>query len=94
MPALTILFHLKAYEVQGDPVSFYRALSAPRHCSFMGIRQAYKKVSLTLHPDKNTRPGASADFQRISDIYEVQCVTKSVANATTALILLSLLDIV
>ena len=61
----------KAYELQTDGENFYKALSIPRHSSYMRIRQAYKKMSVKLHPDKNLRPDASAEFQRLNEIYEV-----------------------
>jgi DnaJ-class molecular chaperone len=60
--------------VQTDTENYYKTLTATRHSSYSGIRQAYKRVSLKLHPDKqhkNAGPEAAEDFQRVTDIYGV-----------------------
>jgi DnaJ family protein B protein 12 len=58
--------------VQSDAENYYKTLNTTRHSSYSAIRQAYKRASLKLHPDKNVGPGAAADLQRVQEVYEVQ----------------------
>ena len=40
----------------------------------MEIRQAYKRVSKKLHPDKNPSPNADIMFQQVKVAYDVSLV--------------------
>lgn len=55
-----------------DDASFYEVLDVPQSASPHDIRQAYLRLSLKYHPDKN--PGdevAKRRFQQISEAYQV-----------------------
>jgi preprotein translocase subunit Sec63 len=61
------------YEIYGSSLepNFYASLEVSRHSSVLEIRQAYKKVSKKLHPDKNPSPDAEAKFQQVKTAYDV-----------------------
>lgn len=45
------------------------ALCAAVECTVDDIKQAYKRLSLLCHPDKNSEEGASKAFVCVSDAY-------------------------
>eukprot|EP01099_Mayorella_cantabrigiensis_P003141 TRINITY_DN2440_c0_g1_i1.p1 TRINITY_DN2440_c0_g1~~TRINITY_DN2440_c0_g1_i1.p1 ORF type:complete len:105 (+),score=0.38 TRINITY_DN2440_c0_g1_i1:150-464(+) len=54
-----------------NPVDYYQILRIPRKATAKEIRDAYKKLSVELHPDKN--PGdmdATAKFQAVNEAYQ------------------------
>jgi molecular chaperone DnaJ len=57
--------------MQSAETNFYSILQVSRHSSALEIRQAYKKVSKKLHPDKNPSPDAEAMFQEVKTAYDV-----------------------
>lgn len=61
------------YEIYGSGAepNYYSLLEVSRHSSVLEIRQAYKKVSKKLHPDKNPSPDAEAKFQQVKAAYDV-----------------------
>uniref|UniRef100_F7FCJ8 DnaJ homolog subfamily C member 1 n=1 Tax=Monodelphis domestica TaxID=13616 RepID=F7FCJ8_MONDO len=55
-------------EVQSN---FYHFLGVQQDASSADIRKAYRKLSLTLHPDKNKDENAETQFRQLVAIYEV-----------------------
>ncbi|KAH1177060.1 dnaJ homolog subfamily C member 1 [Mauremys mutica] len=57
--------------VEEVPQNFYGFLGLPQDASSADIRKAYRKLSLTLHPDKNKDENAETQFRQLVAIYEV-----------------------
>ncbi|XP_026062349.1 dnaJ homolog subfamily C member 1 [Carassius auratus] len=57
--------------VEEIPQTFYEFLSVNQDASSSEIRKAYRKLSLTLHPDKNKDENAEDQFRKLVAIYEV-----------------------
>lgn len=57
--------------VEEIPQSFYEFLSVEQDASSLDIRKAYRRLSLTLHPDKNKDENAETQFRQLVAIYEV-----------------------
>uniref|UniRef100_A0A8C7N164 DnaJ homolog subfamily C member 1 n=1 Tax=Oncorhynchus kisutch TaxID=8019 RepID=A0A8C7N164_ONCKI len=51
--------------------NFYEFLSVEQDASSTDIRKAYRRLSLTLHPDKNKDANAETQFRQLVGIYEV-----------------------
>ncbi|KAM4688542.1 dnaJ homolog subfamily C member 1 [Discoglossus pictus] len=51
--------------------NFYLFLGVEQDASSADIRKAYRKLSLTLHPDKNKEENAETQFRQLVAIYEV-----------------------
>ncbi|XP_006002456.1 dnaJ homolog subfamily C member 1 [Latimeria chalumnae] len=51
--------------------NFYEFLGVEQEASSADIRKAYRKLSLTLHPDKNKEENAETEFRKLVAIYEV-----------------------
>ncbi|XP_029444579.1 dnaJ homolog subfamily C member 1 isoform X2 [Rhinatrema bivittatum] len=51
--------------------NFYEFLGVEQDASSVDIRKAYRKLSLTLHPDKNKEENAEIQFRQLVAIYEV-----------------------
>lgn len=48
---------------------YYQILGLNKDCSTEEIRKAYKKISLKVHPDKNSAPGAEDAFKHVSKAF-------------------------
>ncbi|XP_041927959.1 dnaJ homolog subfamily C member 1 [Alosa sapidissima] len=57
--------------VEEIPQTFYEFLSVDQDASSADIRKAYRRLSLTLHPDKNKDENAETQFRQLVAIYEV-----------------------
>ncbi|XP_054027344.1 dnaJ homolog subfamily C member 1 isoform X2 [Dryobates pubescens] len=57
--------------VEEVPRNFYDFLGVQQDASSADIRKAYRKLSLTLHPDKNKDENAETQFRQLVAIYEV-----------------------
>ncbi|XP_063308606.1 dnaJ homolog subfamily C member 1 [Pelobates fuscus] len=51
--------------------NFYQFLGVEQDALSADIRKAYRKLSLTLHPDKNKEENAETQFRQLVAIYEV-----------------------
>ena len=67
----TLFLLVQGYGLQGRERNYYSVLEVSRHSTAMEIRQAYKKVSKKLHPDKNPSQNAEAMFQQVKVAYDV-----------------------
>ncbi|XP_035490374.1 dnaJ homolog subfamily C member 1 [Scophthalmus maximus] len=57
--------------VEEIPQTFYQFLSLDQDASAAEIKKAYRRMSLTLHPDKNKDEDAETQFRQLVAIYEV-----------------------
>lgn len=52
-------------------VEYYEILGVERSCTDTEIKKAYRKHALTLHPDKNSAPGADEAFKLVSKAFQI-----------------------
>lgn len=54
-------------------MDYYKILGVEREASFQQIAQAYRKLALTYHPEKNIKDKAATNFQfcQICEAFEV-----------------------
>ncbi|XP_007526402.1 dnaJ homolog subfamily C member 1 isoform X2 [Erinaceus europaeus] len=57
--------------VEEVQLNFYQFLGVQQDASSADIRKAYRRLSLTLHPDKNKDENAETQFRQLVAIYEV-----------------------
>ncbi|XP_062260642.1 dnaJ homolog subfamily C member 1 [Platichthys flesus] len=57
--------------VEEIPQTFYQFLSLAQDASAVEVKKAYRRMSLTLHPDKNKDEDAETQFRQLVAIYEV-----------------------
>ncbi|CAL8347768.1 unnamed protein product [Merluccius merluccius] len=57
--------------VEEVPQTFYQFLSVDQDASPVEIKKAYRRLTLTLHPDKNKAENAESQFRQLVGIYEV-----------------------
>ncbi|XP_026282216.1 dnaJ homolog subfamily C member 1 [Frankliniella occidentalis] len=51
--------------------NFYELLEIPKDAGATEIRKAFRKLSLVLHPDKNSAPDADVKFRQLVAVYDV-----------------------
>lgn len=54
-----------------DPKRYYAKLGVPPKASADEIKRAYRRRAMDLHPDRNTSPNATKEFQDINEAYAV-----------------------
>lgn len=52
----------------------YSTLEVPRTATLGELRKAFKRLSLSLHPDKNRNADAVTLFQKVKSAYEVRII--------------------
>ncbi|XP_034744347.1 dnaJ homolog subfamily C member 1 isoform X2 [Etheostoma cragini] len=57
--------------VEEIPQNFYQFLSLDQDASPLEVKKAYRRLSLSLHPDKNKDENAETQFRQLVAIYEV-----------------------
>ncbi|XP_047332508.1 chaperone protein dnaJ 49-like [Impatiens glandulifera] len=57
---------------------YYEILGLEKNCTVEDIRKAYRKLSLKVHPDKNTAPGSEDCFKSVSKAF--QCLSDEEAR--------------
>uniref|UniRef100_A0A673ANU5 DnaJ (Hsp40) homolog, subfamily C, member 1 n=1 Tax=Sphaeramia orbicularis TaxID=375764 RepID=A0A673ANU5_9TELE len=57
--------------VEEIPQTFYQFMSLDQDASAAEVKKAYRRLSLTLHPDKNKDENAETQFRQLVAIYEV-----------------------
>ncbi len=57
--------------MQAKGPNHYALLNVTRDSNPLEIKRAYKKLSLSLHPDKNKSPTASDEFDAVKQAYDV-----------------------
>ncbi|KAH8093270.1 DnaJ-domain-containing protein [Cristinia sonorae] len=50
---------------------YYEIMSLKRDCEEADVKKAYRKLALSLHPDKNGAPGADEAFKMVSKAFQV-----------------------
>src|SRR5512138_3048562 len=50
---------------------FYEVLGVPKNSTKDQIKDAYRKLAMQYHPDRNKEPGAEEKFKEISEAYAV-----------------------
>ncbi|BGP49188.1 Chaperone protein dnaJ [Rhodotorula kratochvilovae] len=51
--------------------AYYEILELEKTCSDGQVKKAYRKLALSLHPDKNLAPGAEEAFKMVSKAFQV-----------------------
>lgn len=69
MKKLLFLFSLAALAVNNS--EYYEKLGVEKSATSKEIRKAFKKLALTMHPDKSNEPDAHEKFMELNKIYEV-----------------------
>jgi DnaJ-class molecular chaperone len=58
-------------ELMAEKKSYYEILGIPKGSSKDVIKDAYRKLAMQYHPDRNKSPGAEERFKEISEAYAV-----------------------
>jgi molecular chaperone DnaJ len=54
-----------------EPRDFYEILGVSKDADFKAIKDAFRRLALKYHPDRNKEPGASERFKEIAEAYAV-----------------------
>ena len=68
--AATLMATAAVVEVQRYDLNHYEILELPKSATRSEITKAYRKASLTFHPDKSDKPEDAAHFLKIQAAYE------------------------
>jgi molecular chaperone DnaJ len=59
---------------------YYEVLGVPRDADAAGIKDAFRRLAMQYHPDRNKEPGAEERFKEIAEAYAVLCDAKKRAD--------------
>ena len=57
-------------------------LGVPKNADGKAIKDAFRKLALQYHPDRNKEPGAEERFKEIAEAYAVLSILRSGPNMT------------
>lgn len=72
--------HIFSMGIHRDTMGYYASLAVEPDVPAEAIKKAFKAKAQELHPDKNSSPEATADFQKIAEAYRVLSNSKSRAQ--------------